>query len=369
MQQMEQTTASNRAACPVMAYNEWDPLEEVIVGRLDDAVIPSSHIGVGISVPRSVAWIFKLVSGMKYPQFMIRPAQRELDRFIRLLEDEGIKVRQPEPLNGRALLRTPHWKSRGFCTACPRDGFLVIGEEIIETAMAWRCRQAEMFAYRRLFKEYFQAGARWTSAPRPELSDALFDYRFTVPKKGEPLRYVINEHEPVFDAADFVRCGRDLFVTRSNVTNEMGIRWLERHLGDAYRIHRVESLCRQPMHIDSTFMPLAPGKVLVNPDFIDVERLPAVLRKKWDVLVAPRPDPAPGPLMSLCSAWLSMNVLMLDEKRVVVEHSQKSMIQALKGWGFEPITLPFTNYAPFGGSFHCATLDVRRRGTLQSYFD
>jgi glycine amidinotransferase len=27
------------------------------------------------------------------------------------------------------------------------------------------------------------------------------------------------------------------------------------------------------------------------------------------------------------------------------------------------------HYAPFGGSFHCATLDIRRRGTLESYFD
>jgi glycine amidinotransferase len=26
------------------------------------------------------------------------------------------------------------------------------------------------------------------------------------------------------------------------------------------------------------------------------------------------------------------------------------------------------HYAAFGGSFHCATLDVRRRGGLQSYF-
>ena len=31
-------------------------------------------------------------------------------------------------------------------------------------------------------------------------------------------------------------------------------------------------------------------------------------------------------------------------------------------------TYSYGYYAPFGGSFHCATLDVRRRGTLQSYF-
>ena len=61
------------------------------------------------------------------------------------------------------------------------------------------------------------------------------------------MRYIINESELVFDAADFVRCGRDLFVTRSNVTNATGIDWLRRHLGDGFRIHEVETMCRQPM--------------------------------------------------------------------------------------------------------------------------
>lgn len=48
--------------------------------------------------------------------------------------------------------------------------------------------------------------------------------------------------------------------------------------------------------------------------------------------------------------------------------SQSSLIKALKDWGFEPIPCAFLYYGPFGGSFHCATLDVRRRGVLQSYF-
>jgi glycine amidinotransferase len=47
---------------------------------------------------------------------------------------------------------------------------------------------------------------------------------------------------------------------------------------------------------------------------------------------------------------------------------QESLIKKLKDWGFTPIPCSFANYAPFGGSFHCATLDVRRRGELQSYF-
>jgi len=84
-----------------------------------------------------------------------------------------------------------------------------------------RSRYFEAVAYRSLFKEYFHAGARWTSAPRPVLTDELYDYR--IPAPDAPMRYTVNEFEPVFDAADFVKCGRDLFVTRSNVTNRSGI--------------------------------------------------------------------------------------------------------------------------------------------------
>ena len=52
----------------------------------------------------------------------------------------------------------------------------------------------------------------------------------------------------------------------------------------------------------------------------------------------------------------------------MVEEQQTSLIKAFKDWGFEPIPCPFIDFVPFGGSFHCATLDVRRRGTLESYF-
>ena len=358
-------------ASPVMAWNEWDPLEEVIVGRLEGATIPSNHITVTFNLPQGAAPFYRFAAGFRYPNWMKKIAQRELDGFIAVLEGEGIKVRRPEIIDFKKAYATPSWKSRGFCVACPRDPYMVVGDEIIESPVCWRSRHFEGDAYRPLFKEYFSGGARWTSAPRPQLTDELYDYSYRIPdlKGGEPMRYTVTEFEPVFDAADFVRCGRDLFVTRSNVTNLMGIEWLRRHLGPGFRIHEIESRCPQPMHIDSSFMPLAPGKVLVNPDYVDVDRLPAVL-KKWDVLVAPRPDPVEGVMskISMCSPWTSINVLMLDERKVVVDASQPTLIKSFKDWGFDPIPLPFLAYGPFGGSFHCATLDVRRRGALRSYF-
>lgn len=362
---------SRVTASPVSSHNEWDPLEEVIVGRLEHATIPTGHITVTSNVPRVVRPLLSLVGGWKYPSIIRGPAQIELDGFIELLQREGVVVRRPDPLDHSRRFRTPHFTSRGFCTACPRDGFLVLGDEIIEAPMAWPSRHFEGLAYRTLFREYSAGGARWTAAPRPELSRALYDDRYVAPKDGEPLRYVVGEHEPVFDAADCVRCGRDLFIQRSNVTNQAGIEWLRRHVGDRYRVHEIRTRCRVPMHIDTTFMPLSPGRALVNPVYLDVETLPAALRS-WEILVAPKPNPVKGRLLkitSMCGEWLSMNVLMLDPGRVVVERGQTTMIDALEGWGYEPIPCSFAHYAAFGGSFHCATLDVRRRGTLESYCD
>jgi glycine amidinotransferase len=247
----------------------------------------------------------------------------------------------------------------------PRDLLLVIGDEIIETPMSWRCRYHEVDAYRPLLRSYFRAGARWTAAPRPQLADELYDPEYQLREGGrrQDQRYLVRELEPAFDAADFVRCGRDLFAQQSHVTNDLGIQWLERHLGADFRIHRVDVSDLHPMHIDASFMPLAPGKLLINRE--RVPKVPAVFRS-WDVLEAPRPVHAAGFLM--CSSWVSMNVLMLDERRVLVEREEEPLLRAVRNWGFVPIPLSFRGFNPFGGSFHCATLDIRRRGSLASYF-
>jgi glycine amidinotransferase len=371
------------AMSPVNSHNEWDPLEEVIVGRLDGATIPLSHPVVTHSIPRAAAWPLTLAGGFRQPKFIVEPAQRELDGFIALLKSLGITVRQPEPVNHRRKFATPDWSSRGFCNMFPRDCLLVIGDEIIEAPMAWPARYFETHSYRAILKDYFRRGARWTAAPKPQLTDELFDPKLAASATDEPSskapgesgsanrphnQTVLTEFEPVFDAANFVRCGRDLFVTRSNVTNAMGIEWVRRHLGERYRIHEIES--RTETHIDTCFMPLAPGKVLVNPAYVAIDRLPEVL-KSWDVLIAPEPDPITDSKLrrlTMSSKWLSMNLLMVDPRRVVVDPHHVSLIRALERWGFEPLPCPFMHYVVLGGAFHCATLDVRRRGGLESYF-
>ena len=52
----------------------------------------------------------------------------------------------------------------------------------------------------------------------------------------------------------------------SQVTNNFGIEWMRRHLGDSYKIHVLSFKDPNPMHIDATFNIVGPGLVIANPD-------------------------------------------------------------------------------------------------------
>jgi glycine amidinotransferase len=282
-----------------------------------------------------------------------------------MLTGNGVRVVRPDSVSHRRPFATPNWRSPGgLYSAMPRDLLLIVGDTVIEAPMAWRSRYFEIDAYRSLLTDYFRRGARWVAAPKPQLLQEWYDAGYDRERPYESGRYLTLEHEPTFDAADFVRCGRDIFVQRSHVTNRLGIEWVSRHLGDDYRVHEVDVADPSPMHIDASFMPLAPGKLLLHPR--RVRSVPAVLGS-WEVRRAPEPVLPRGYLLYMSSAWLSMNVLMLDERRVVVEAGETPLIELLQDWGLEPVPVAFRNVMRFGGSFHCVTADVRRRGELRSY--
>ncbi|MCA1575873.1 MAG: amidinotransferase [Acidobacteria bacterium] len=357
-------TAAGAAHSPVSSYNEWDLLEEVIVGVVDGAAFPPYHIAVEAPLPHNQRPVFRENAGKPFPAEQLALAKQELEEFVHILEGEGVRVRRPAPSDQLQEYGAPGWTSTGLYDAMPRDVLLVIGEDIIECPLAWRSRHYGTAAFKPLLKEYFKQGARWSSAPGPELKDELYNYDWTEPEENEPARFVITEFEPTFDAADFVRCGRDVIAQKSNVTNQFGIEWLRRHLGDTYRIHVFEFNDSHPMHIDATLLPLAPGKLLINRE--RVPEVPQIFRG-WEVFEAPNPVIPDEHTLYMTSKWINMNILSLDEQRVMVERQDEPMIAALKEWGFKPIPCNFRNFNTFGGSFHCATLDVRRRGKLESY--
>ena len=226
LEQHRELPAEKMETSPVCAYNEWDPLEEVIVGRIEGAHMPPMTVEIKNSISKEWWEFFQKNSGMPFPAEHLKKAAEEIEEMCNILQQEGITVRRPEALDHGKVYTTPDFSSSGLYAAMPRDFLMVIGDELIEAPMAWRSRFFEYRAYRPLIKEYFNQGAKWTTAPKPQMSDELYDQSYSVGKSVEDYQRLISkgkfmttEFEPCFDAADFMRAGTDIFAQRSQVSN------------------------------------------------------------------------------------------------------------------------------------------------------
>ncbi len=85
-------TAENSS--PVNSYTEWDPLEEVLVGRPEGSVF-SGPWGPPMAgcAPAAIHEFLKAEAGKKYPEELIKKASQEVEEFCRVLEIEGVNVR------------------------------------------------------------------------------------------------------------------------------------------------------------------------------------------------------------------------------------------------------------------------------------
>jgi len=361
----------------VNSWNEWDPLRHIILGVADGCCIPPPEPALDAKVPED--------SDMRgqwgpRPQEMVDRANAQLDGLARILESRGIRVDRPTPIEFNQPVATPDWRTGSmFGTMPPRDVLLTVGNEMLEATMSYRCRWFEYLCYRPLLQAYYNddPNMRHEAAPKPRLTDEDYRPDYLSSDIGVAKRlqwtaekfFVTTEHEPLFDAADVLRLGKDLVVQHGFTTNQKGIDWLRRHFTD-HRVHAVNFPGDPyPIHIDATFTPLRPGLIINNPDRPLPEDQRALFhRNDWEIVEAARPAHNSPPPLCYSSVWLSMNVLVLDPKTVCVEASEVHQLDQLDKLGFEVIPVPFRDAYAFGGGLHCATADVYREGTLEDYF-
>jgi arginine deiminase len=72
---------------------------------------------------------------------------------------------------------------------------------------------------------------------------------------------------------------------------------------------------------------------------------------------------------SIGSDWIDMNAFSISPNLIVVDRDQTALIKLLEKEGFDVISLKLRHSKMLGGGFHCITLDIRRTGMLQRYFD
>jgi len=354
------TTAPKSA---VWSCNEWDQLEEVILGNPLKARFPTADLSTQMAEYPDRP-LSEIPVG-QFPQQIIDETEEDLNELAETLTSCGVKVRRPDTWPHEKTFSTINWESQGYYNYCPRDVMVVIGDRIIETPNVIRSRYQETFSYRTLLMEYLESGAKWFSAPKPMLLDSLFEGVDL--EKPSP-----RNDEPAFDAANILRFGEDLIYLVSATGNEMGGRWLQTILGDQFRIHYLKDVY-YGSHIDSTLVALRPGLVLANPGRLNDDTLPDIL-KQWKVIYCPpleNTDRYSPEYLEMCigSDWIDMNAFSISPDLVVVDRNQPTLIKMLEKEGLDVIPLKLRHSKLLGGGPHCVTLDVRRRGSLERYFD
>lgn len=339
----------------VWSCNDWDPLEEVVLGTARGLTLPpvDSSLRHFFVPPLNAA---KEVVHPDVLRRVVEETEEDFSALTELLTQAGVVVRRPEPPAADLRYATPDWASVASHALMPRDCLLVVGDRLIEVPMAMRSRYFETAPYRKLLREYFDGGATWLAAPKPQLPDETYVYA--------PDRSIVAEIEPLFDAANLLRCGRDIFFNVNNTGNKLGAEWLRRALGPDFRVHEV-TVCAD--HIDTTLHVLHPGLLLANAGRLTPDKLPEQLRNWKTIWVDPPEDDGYAFAWPRASVWIGMNILALGPDRVIVPANQTRLARQLEDAGVEPVLTPFRHGRTLGGGLHCCSLDVRRGGELGNF--
>ena len=346
----------------VWSCNEWDPLEEVIVGNPLNARFPTPDRSTQVAEfpDRPLAEIPR----GPFPQRIIEETEEDLNEFA-----ESWKARA-SPSNvrrhGRTRPRSPRsiGSPRDTTTTAPATSCWSSATRSSRRPTSSAAARRRPSAIAALLMDYMKSGAKWYSAPKPMLLDSLFE--------GVDLdKPTPRNDEPAFDAANVLRFGRDLIYLVSATGNELGGQWLQSILGEQFRVHFLKDVYFGS-HIDSTLVALRPGLVLCNPSRLNDDTLPEIL-KQWKVIYSPpmeNTDRYDADYLSKCigSDWIDMNAFSISPDLVVVDRNQPPD-QLLEKEGLDVIPLKLRHSKLLGGGPHCVTLDVRRKGTLERYFD
>ena len=379
----------------VNAWNEWDPLKRVILGRPEGTHVAAPEPGLYSHQPEGG---YPLGTYGPYPQDMVEEAQEQMDNFEKILTDRGIIVDRldvhPAYLEGRGNA-TPDWTMANVRSASsPRDLFMTVGNEIMEAPGAQRARWWEYLNLRPIFERYFKEDPEflWTAAPKPRMTDESYEKNYWYKyynewsdeekrKRMEESRFHLTDKEPLWDAACAMRLGRDIFWYHSCVTNNAGIDWLKRYFGaKGLRVHDIQFGTTEStfyaFHIDVIFCPVRPGLVMHNPTrpFVTAEAVELLKKNDWEIVETVGPthhyneildtfgSPRKGP------SPIFMNTISLGPNTICVEAHEDRYIEQLTKLGVEVVPVPYDKVVPFGGSLHCTTVDVYREGDLEDYF-
>ncbi|MFH9294458.1 amidinotransferase [Streptomyces sp. NPDC017520] len=237
----------------------------------------------------------------------------------------GVRVHRPRGLSEDELdVYDGGFRMQTFV----RDPMIVIGDRVIEAALRLPARFKERFGLRPVIEEAEARGARCSVMPPPA----------PVPVADLPTAV-----EPFLEGGDVLPMGRDILVgTGRAASDAAGARWLERLLGDDYRVHQVP-LSEGVIHLDDGLTTVREGLAVVcREQFTD--GLPAPVAD-WELI-----DVSLHDAVNL----LAGNSLVLAPGETLVDERLTDLAEALTARDVTVHTLPYDAVTPFAGGFRCS---------------
>lgn len=334
----------------VCSRNEYDKLVSVIVGDATGARFPALDEIFDYN-QEVTSWTETPLPRGRFPQFVIDQANEDLETLACTLKALGVTVYRPTEIDHAHVVRTHEWETDGMYNYCPRDVLLVIDDLVIECPLVYRARQFESAAYQKIRRKAIPNNVRWIAAPRPVL---LTQDTYVLDNK-----IILNEREPMFDAANILRHNDDLLYLVSNTGNRLGAQWLQNILGSKYRVHVLDNVYAYA-HLDSTISILRDGLVVLNASRISANNCP-VLFDGWEKIWVEDVLPQSFYNYPYASKWIAMNMFSISPDTVIVDKNQIELIRTLESYHMKVIPLELRHSRTLGGGFHCVTLDLERQ--------
>lgn len=342
----------------ISSYTSWQPLEEVIVGR--------------VYSPDYFDFVEDPDVRYQLQQILAESAE-DLDNLVRTIESFGATVRRPDlpDREGWIANQLGDAPTAPLPPLTPRDWQITLGEKLLRV-LSLRELDALCSMY-----EYGQPGA------------------------------VIDPHQGGWNAEHvlatavascIVRVGTDIFFDNSEWLTTAQMEWIRDHvLDDRFRLRRAVT----EGHGDSVFAILRPGVILstmhdhninyqedfpgwqvlrINDSTIDAAMAIGKFRYetmdgRWYLPGSKPTDNFAHFVDTYLKDWtgfvketvFDVNCLVLDEQHVIFSGYNKNVFDFCERHSITPIICELRHKYFWDGGISCVTQDIRRRGDLETY--
>lgn len=341
----------------INSHTSWQPLEEVIVGR----VYTPEHFDF-ITNDQVRGQLCKI----------LEESIEDLDNLQRVIESYGAVVRRPDLPDVYRFQRD----QRGGANIpnpplTPRDWQITLGNRLLRIL------------------------------PTTEMNTICWDYEQAQPGAVmSPHQFGYNADHPLHNAVAscIVRVGTDVFFDRSDWLTDAQMEWIRDNvLDNRYRVRRAVT----NGHGDSVFAILKPGVILttmhdsainyqqdfpgwevfrINDSSVDAAMKIGEFKNenfngRWYIQGQEPTAEFTSFVDTYLTQWtgfvsetvFDVNCLVLDESHVIFSSYNKTVFEFCKRHGIEPIISPLRHKYFFDGGISCCTQDIRRRGGLETY--